>query len=102
MPAQGERVTVYPAEGRRVRHPHTAMVIPATGQAVAWAPYWRRRLKQGDITLDAPVPSDGDQSKVAPKQGANGGGSPTRPKKTSKPAEASLGAGEDTDAGGSK
>jgi len=68
MPVLGDRVTIYPAEGRRVRHPHTAMVIPGTGQAVSWAPYWRRRLTQGDITLEAPAMSDGDESKALPKQ----------------------------------
>ena len=49
---------VYPAPGLRVRDPVTKAHIPETGHEVPDGDlFWARRLRDGDVTLDAPEPS---------------------------------------------
>jgi hypothetical protein len=47
-------VTVFPKPGNVVRHPDTHAKVPENGLAVEWNVFWERRLRDGDITLDAP------------------------------------------------
>lgn len=49
---------VYPAPGRRVRDPRTHALLPATGRDVPDHDfYWLRRLRDGDVTTEAPEKS---------------------------------------------
>ena len=48
-------MVVYPVEGRRVRCPTTRRPVPAEGLTVLDGDlFWTRRLRDGDVTLDAP------------------------------------------------
>ena len=52
-------IFVVPRPGVRVRHPDTGQALAPGGERVALSSYWRRREKDGDVTLgtisDAPV-----------------------------------------------
>jgi hypothetical protein len=47
---------VKPAEGRMVRDPRSMQLVPPEGREVSDRdPFWRRRLRDGDVVLvDAP------------------------------------------------
>jgi hypothetical protein len=63
---------VIPQEGLLVRDPERGCHLPAEGATVPLTPYWRRRLRDGDVVLAAkqpkpratrkPVPVDQDSS----------------------------------------
>jgi hypothetical protein len=47
---------VYPVEGRAVRDPRNFQLLPAEGREVPDGDsFWKRRLRDGDVTNDAPV-----------------------------------------------
>lgn len=48
-------ITVYPVAGRLVRHPDTGEPVPMSGIAVPRAPFWLRRLRDGDVTTARPA-----------------------------------------------
>lgn len=58
-----ERLTVRPAEGRRVRLPGEAQPIPTEGREVAVDLFVRRRLADGDLVAvtDDAAPSRTDK-----------------------------------------
>lgn len=50
---------VKPADGRRVRMPDRGfLVMPPEGQGVPDAPYYRGLIRDGDLVLVEPKPSD--------------------------------------------
>jgi len=50
---------VYPVEGRSVRDPRNFQLLPAEGREVPDGDsFWARRLRDGDVTTDAPAPPD--------------------------------------------
>ncbi|MNR11446.1 hypothetical protein D3C85_1277450 [compost metagenome] len=51
------RMTVYPAAGRVVPDPETGGDLPAEGRDVPRDAYWLRRLRDQDVTTDAPKPA---------------------------------------------
>jgi hypothetical protein len=51
------RMTVYPAAGRVVPDPETGGDLPAEGRDVPRDAYWLRRLRDQDVTPDAPKPA---------------------------------------------
>ncbi|WP_448144609.1 DUF2635 domain-containing protein [Pseudomonas silesiensis] len=48
------RMTVYPAAGRVVPDPEAGGDLPAEGREVPRDAYWLRRLRDRDVTRDAP------------------------------------------------
>lgn len=48
-----QRITVVPAPGRAVPDPEAGDLLPLEGREVADSAWWRRRLTDGDITLNA-------------------------------------------------
>lgn len=48
------RMTVYPAEGRVVPDPEAGGRLAAEGRDVPRDTYWLRRLRDGDVTTEAP------------------------------------------------
>jgi hypothetical protein len=44
-------ILVTPQPGRRVRHPDTGAPLAAAGEIVPLTSYWRRRERDGDVTL---------------------------------------------------
>jgi len=48
-----ERITVLPAEGRVVPDPEAGDLLPREGREVSDSAWWRRRLADGDITINA-------------------------------------------------
>lgn len=60
------RMTVYPAAGRVVPDPEAAGTLAAEGRDVPRDTYWLRRLRDGDVTTDAPK-----KAKAAPKTPAS-------------------------------
>ncbi len=45
-------IFVIPALGRQVRDPRKVFFdLPSEGREVQDSPYWRRRLKEGDVTV---------------------------------------------------
>lgn len=57
---------VYPAPGRRVRDPRTHVLLPETGREVPDHDfYWLRRLRDGDVTTEAPSPAAAPVSPAA-------------------------------------
>lgn len=56
------RMTVYPAAGRVVPDPEAGGTLAAEGRDVPRDTYWLRRLRDGDVTTDAPK-----KAKAAPK-----------------------------------
>ncbi|NWB47104.1 DUF2635 domain-containing protein [Pseudomonas gingeri] len=48
-----QRITVVPAPGRTVPDPEAGDLLPREGREVADSAWWRRRLADGDITLNA-------------------------------------------------
>jgi hypothetical protein len=92
MAAKIDMRMVYAVEGRRVRdpaHPKQS-AIPAEGRFVAWGPYWKRRLQDGDIALDAPpaAPDPVAPNPVAPDPVAPDPGAEAAPAKPAKPVPA--------------
>lgn len=45
---------VKPAKGRAVRDPITMQLLPDDGREVPLNPFWRRRLRDGDVVEDKP------------------------------------------------
>ena len=60
------RMTVYPAAGRVVPDPEAGGTLAAVGRDVPRDTYWLRRLRDGDVTTDAPK-----KAKAAPKTPAS-------------------------------
>ena len=60
------RMTVYPAAGRVVPDPEAGGDLPVEGREVPRDAYWLRRLRDRDITTDAPK-----QAKAATKTPAS-------------------------------
>jgi len=46
---------VYPVAGALIRDPVKRDLLPAEGRTVVPSVYWRRRIRDGDATLTAPV-----------------------------------------------
>jgi hypothetical protein len=60
------RMTVYPAAGRVVPDPEAGGDLPAEGREVPRDAYWLRRLRDLDVTLDAPKPAKATTKTPAP------------------------------------
>lgn len=45
-------ITVVPSAERSVPDPQAGDLLPAEGRTVDDTPYWRRRLSDGDVTLN--------------------------------------------------
>ena len=60
------RMTVYPAAGRVVPDPEAGGTLAAEGRDVPRDTYWLRRLRDCDVTTDAPK-----KAKAAPKTPAS-------------------------------
>jgi len=52
-----QRITVVPAAGRAVPDPQAGDLLPVEGREVDDNAWWRRRLADGDITLQSPKAS---------------------------------------------
>ena len=50
-----KRITVRPAAGRAVPDPDAGDLLPGAGREVPDNAYWRRRLADGDITVETPT-----------------------------------------------
>lgn len=50
-----KRITVVPATGRAVPDPEAGDLLPGAGREVPDNAYWRRRLADGDITVQPPT-----------------------------------------------
>jgi hypothetical protein len=51
-------VTLMPAPGRAVRDPLSLTLLPGAGARVAINSFWRRRLRDGDVSIvDEPTSS---------------------------------------------
>ena len=48
------RITVYPAEGRKTPDPEAGDYLPPEGRSVPRNVYWLRRLRDKDVTEQAP------------------------------------------------
>ena len=59
------RMTVYPAAGRVVPDPETGGDLAVEGRDVPRDAYWLRRLRDEDVTTEAP---NQDVTTAAPKQ----------------------------------
>lgn len=46
---------LYPASGKSCWDPAKGDLLPAEGRDVVDSTFWRRRLRDGDVTLTAPV-----------------------------------------------
>ncbi len=65
--AQREKLTIWAAPGRNVRHPHTKVQLPAEGLTIfADDPYWYRRIQEGDVVTVDPAPAPAPATKPAP------------------------------------
>lgn len=42
---------IKPADGRKVRDPHTKQHLPDDGREVLESTYWLRRIRSGDVVL---------------------------------------------------
>jgi hypothetical protein len=49
-------VFITPAAGVSVRHPDSGKTLAAAGENVELNSYWRRRERDGDVTIKAPPP----------------------------------------------
>jgi len=59
---------VIPAPGRQVRDPRkVSEPLPAQGREVQDSPYWRRRVKEGDVTVQ-PRPAQAAKTKRMAKE----------------------------------
>jgi hypothetical protein len=55
-------IYVIPKNGLKVRHPDTGGYLPEAGALVEDSSYWRRRLRDEDVTLgEAPAKKKGDK-----------------------------------------
>lgn len=50
-------VKLYPAPGMRIRDPAKGDYLPAEGRTLDLDVFWRRRLRDKEVTLTAPVAS---------------------------------------------
>lgn len=51
-------IKIKPVSGMRVKHPVTKILIPEAGMMVQpHDPYWKRRLKAGEVVICTPVAS---------------------------------------------
>lgn len=60
------RMTVYPAAGRVVPDPEAGGDLPPEGRDVPRDAYWLRRLRDLDVTLDAPKKTKAPTNPPAP------------------------------------
>lgn len=60
------RMTVYPAAGRVVPDPEVGGNLPAEGREVPRDAYWLRRLRDRDVTEDAPKQAKATTKTPAP------------------------------------
>lgn len=44
-------MNVKPTAGRQVRDPVKGTLLPESGETVTDSPFWRRRLRDGDVEL---------------------------------------------------
>lgn len=51
-----KRITVLPALGRAVPDPEAGDLLPLAGREVPDNAWWRRRLADGDVTLNVAKP----------------------------------------------
>jgi hypothetical protein len=57
---------VIPVQGRAVRDPRNMQLLPEAGREVSDSdPFWARRLRDGDVTVEAP-PDPGATRRPAP------------------------------------
>lgn len=52
-----KRITVLPALGRAVPDPEAGDLLPLAGREVPDNAWWRRRLADGDVTLNVAKPN---------------------------------------------
>ena len=45
---------IRPAQGRKVRRPHTLTPLPESGAEVVAEAYWHRRIAHGDVEVITP------------------------------------------------
>ncbi len=50
------KIFVTPAQGRVVNKLVTKEALPSAGELVEDASYWRRRARDGDVTISKPQP----------------------------------------------
>ena len=50
-----ERKYLKPADGLKIRNPETGRHMPPDGEWVSMDTYWRRRLRDGDVTASRPT-----------------------------------------------
>lgn len=62
------KITVKPQAGLRVRKPDGG-VLAATGETVASAPYWQRRLADGDVVKVASPETKAAATRTKPATG---------------------------------
>lgn len=43
---------IKPVEGRQVPDPETSRALPEAGREVEATAYWKRRIKDGDVTVE--------------------------------------------------
>ena len=60
------KVHATPTPGLIVRHPDTGKPLDATGEPVERDSYWLRRERDGDVTLTAITPSEGETASETP------------------------------------
>jgi hypothetical protein len=62
-------IFVIPAQGRQVRDPRKVFFdLPSEGREVQDSPYWRRRIKEGDVTVKKNQPAQASQAKRTAKE----------------------------------
>jgi hypothetical protein len=60
---------IYPVAGRLARDEHNRQPVPAEGREVRDDdPYWVRRVRDGDVTTDAPEPERKPEGEREPQQ----------------------------------
>lgn len=58
---------VLPVAGRAVRDPRNMQLLPETGRDVPDGdPFWVRRVRDGDVTVEEPPPPDPPARRAAP------------------------------------
>lgn len=58
------RITVVPAKNRSVPDPESGELLPDEGRDVLDSPYWRRRIADGDVTLQSADQAPGKEAKT--------------------------------------
>jgi uncharacterized membrane protein len=60
---------VYPVPGRAVRDPINMQLLPEEGREVSDNdPFWVRRLRDGDVTTEAPPPPEQQTRRMAGRE----------------------------------